>query len=479
MALILIVDDEVKFTEVLTLTLADEGYEALAANDPGTALELVRERHFDIVITDIRMPGIDGLELIERIRQIDDGCEFVIMTAYASVETAIVALKRGVRDYIIKPFKTDQLLAVVARLQERRQLVEENSYLKERLSSLTGPGTIVGDARSIQEAVRLARKVAASDSNVLIRGESGTGKELLARLIHHASPRAPHPLVQIHIASIPDNLLESELFGYEKGAFTGATSQKRGRFELAEGGTLFLDEIGEVSPLLQVKLLKAIQDRCFPRVGGLKAIKMDARLVAATNANLEELIRAGRFREDLYYRLNVIQITVPPLRERIEDIPDLVAHFVRRYGPPGLKVAPEALEALGAYHWPGNVRELENVIERACVIREGDTIGLPELPFHDGGLGTPTVTRGGAADRRGTATWPAPELPTELAVGNAGLEPQPRLAGELPRRFSLEEWERQIVIRAHELSGRVKTRTAQILGITRRQLDSKLRKYGL
>ena len=451
MSTVLVVDDERKLTAVLKLALSDEGYEVHTANDPLEALAIAQAQHFDVVVTDIRMPRMDGLELVEGIRQLQPDCAFVLMTAFASVDTAVRALKQGVADYLLKPFQNEALVALLDRLCERRRLLDENTRLRERLQSVEPSGEILGSSAVLQDAIRLAHKVARSDANVLLRGESGTGKELFARLIHSASGRSEAPLVEVHAAALPEALLESELFGHERGAFTGAEKLKRGKFELANGGTLFLDEVGELPPSMQVKLLRAIQERRFERIGGLRPIQMDARFIAATHVNLEDAIRAGRFREDLYYRLNVITITLPPLRERPEDVPLLAKAFLARYGRPGVTIAAPAMAALQRYRWPGNVRELRNVIERACVIVDGDRITEAELPF-------------GVDSAHAVAAAPAPGLDA----------PSP---GASTPQFSLDEWERRLVQEAYERAGQVKTRTAQLLGLTRRQLDSKLRRH--
>ncbi|MBI3893455.1 MAG: sigma-54-dependent Fis family transcriptional regulator [Candidatus Wallbacteria bacterium] len=443
MARILVCDDETKLTAVWKMALEDEGHVVDAVNDPFDALKLAGERTYDIMLSDIRMPKMTGLELLEGVKRRNPEVECVLVTAYASVETAISALRSGVRDYILKPVKLEELVNVVGRICDRQRLVLENQYLKERLTQETGQLAIIGESGALKHALGLAEKVAASDVTVLLRGESGTGKEVIAKFIHTRSARGNAPLVTVNCAAIPENLLESEFFGHERGAFTGAVVQKRGKCELAQGGTLFLDEIGELSPLLQVKLLRLLQEKRFERVGGLKTIECDARVITATNADLELNMKDGSFREDLYYRLNVVSITLPPMRDRAEDVPALVRHFLKKFRKPNMEVSPEAMEALKSYSWPGNVRELENVIERATVICDSGQLALSDLPFHS------------------EARLKGPEM-------------------EIPEEgISLENLEQKLVQRAFERAGGVKTRTARLLGLTRRQLDSRLKKLGM
>ncbi|MBI4867624.1 MAG: sigma-54-dependent Fis family transcriptional regulator [Candidatus Wallbacteria bacterium] len=443
MARILVCDDELKLTAVWKMALEDEGHVVDAVNDPFDALKLAGERSYDIMLTDIRMPKMSGLELLEGVKRRNPDIECVLVTAYASVETAISALRSGARDYVLKPVKLEELVSVVSRICDRQRLVLENQYLKERLGQENGQLAVIGESGSLKNALSLADKVASSDVTVLLRGESGTGKEVIAKYIHNKSVRAAQPLVTINCAAIPENLLESEFFGHERGAFTGAVVQKRGKCEMAQGGTLFLDEIGELSPLLQVKLLRLLQEKRFERVGGLKTIDCDARVIAATNANLEDNMKDGRFREDLYYRLNVVSITLPPLRDRPEDVPHLAKHFLKKFRKPNMEISEEAMDALRAYGWPGNVRELENVIERATVISDSGKIAAGDLPFN-------TQSRA-----------PGPEF----KIPEEGI--------------SLESYEQKLVQQAFERSGGVKTRTARLLGLTRRQLDSRLKKLGM
>jgi two-component system response regulator PilR (NtrC family) len=443
MARILVVDDEVKLTAVWKMALEEEGHQVDAVSDPFDALKLSGERAYDILLSDIRMPKMDGLELVEGVRKRNPDCECVLVTAYASVETAISALRSGARDYILKPVKLDELLLVVSRICDRQRLVMENQYFKERLGQEPGQLKVIGESQPLKAALGLADKVAASDVTVLLRGESGTGKEVLAKYIHQHSARANAPLVTVNCAAIPENLLESEFFGHEKGSFTGAIATKRGKCEIASGGTLFLDEIGELSPVLQVKLLRLLQERRFERVGGLKTITCDARVIAATNAELEQRMKDGAFREDLYYRLNVVSITLPPLRDRPADVSALARFFLTRFRKPDMEITPDAMAALQSYDWPGNIRELENVMERATVISDSGRITPADLPFQ---------------------VQPRPQGP----------------AVELPADgFSLEDHEHNLVMQAYERAGRVKTRTAKLLGLTRRQLDSRLKKLGV
>jgi two-component system NtrC family response regulator len=443
---VLAVDDEPAQLELVAGFLRKRGFEVLEAPDGTAALARVRAEPVDLILTDQKMPGLSGLALLEAARRVDPEVAVIVMTAYGTIEDAVAAIKHGATDYLTKPLNLDELLHRIERAREGRRLLRENRELREALRERHRMEGIVGESGRMQEVLSLVRRVATSDATVLIRGESGTGKELIAKAIHYASRRASGPLVRINCAALPEPLLESELFGHEKGAFTGAHAMRQGRFEAAHGGSLFLDEIGDLPPHLQVKLLRALQEREIERVGSNRPIAVDVRLLAATHRDLEALMRSGRFRDDLYYRINVITISIPPLRDRREDIPPLLDHFLTRFadanGKPIRGLTREARDALLRYDYPGNVRELENLMERAVVLTRDDVIGLGDLP-----LG---VEAGG------------PETPD---------------GGSLPA--AVEGLERRMLRDALALAGGVQTRAAETLGISERVLRYKLRKYGL
>ncbi|GBC80960.1 Transcriptional regulatory protein ZraR [bacterium HR10] len=382
---ILIVDDEAIVRESLGNWLREEGYTVDVAGSGKETLQKLAESSYDIFLIDIKMPGMDGLQLQRRIREIAPEASIIIMTAYASVETAVEAMKQGAYDYIVKPFDPDQLEHIIRNAVERKRLVAENVRLRERIQEMALFHEIVGQSAAIQRVLEQIRLVAMSDTTVLIRGESGTGKELVARAIHANSPRRYMPIVIVNCGALAEGVIESELFGHEKGAFTGAHYRRKGKFELADGGTLFLDEIGDISLKTQVDLLRVLEEKKIFRVGGNTPIPVDFRLIAATNKDLEALVAEGRFREDLYYRLNVFSITIPPLRERREDIPLLAEHFLKKFAQsmnkPILGISPEALALLERYDWPGNVRELQNAIERAVLVCRGREIRPEDLPL--------------------------------------------------------------------------------------------------
>jgi len=379
-ARILIVDDEENMRNTLAAVLKRQGYATETAASGEEAVSLAERAAFDLIITDLKMPDMDGIEVFRRVKVIQPDIAAIIITGYASLDSAIEAIRLGAYDYIVKPFKMEQLLLSIERTIEHLRLVRENRQMRRELEEKFGLDNIVGKSKKMLEIYKIVERVAPTDATVLLRGESGTGKELFARAIHYSSLRQEKPFVPVACGALPETLMESELFGHEKGAFTGAISQKRGLFEIADGGTLFLDEIGDLTPAIQMKLLRVLQEREFTRVGGTKPIKVDVRIICATNRNLEEMVEKGEFREDLYYRINVVPIFLPPLRERKEDIPLLVQHFLAKYGASDKRIAPEAMELLMKYSWPGNVRELENVIERAVVLSEGDTIPPEVLP---------------------------------------------------------------------------------------------------
>lgn len=395
---ILVVDDEEANLSVLQRVLEKEGYKVSTAGNGPDGLEALRAAQPALLLTDLKMPGMDGLELLRASRAVAPTTEVILMTAFGTVEVAVAAMKEGAYDFITKPLKRHDIVRAVGKGIEKALLVSENRRLREQIAagSSAGPlGDVIGRAQPFRAVMDVVDQVAPSEATVLISGESGTGKESLARAIHKLSSRSDAPLITVNCAAIPENLIESELFGYEKGAFTGAADRKPGRFELAQGGTLFLDEVGEMSQSVQVKLLRVLQEGEFERVGGTRTLKLDVRIVAATNRDLERAVAQRSFREDLYYRLNVIPLKLPPLRERRDDIPLLAAHFVSRYstrnGKPIKGITDEALQALAAYRWPGNIRELENSMERAVVLCRSDQLGVEDLPQHmqPEGLGGP------------------------------------------------------------------------------------------
>ncbi len=378
---ILIIDDKDSMRQMLSRTLESEGYEVETAKDGEGGLDKAKEKKYDLILADLKLPKMDGLEVLSSLKDLDPEVAVIMMTAYGTIESAVEAMKQGAFDFLAKPFDTDHLNVLIKRALENRRLVAENILLREELAHNLGYAEIIGKCEKMKEVSRLIQKVAPSDTTVLLLGESGTGKELFARAIHNLSPRKKASYVAINCAAIPRELLENELFGSEKGAYTGAVARKMGKFEIAEGGTIFLDEVGDLDIALQAKLLRVLQDRTFERLGGTKTISVDVRLIAASNTDLKKAIEKNQFREDLYYRLSVFPITIPPLRERREDIPDLAEYFVKRYcaemKKPKKNISKEALALLDKYHWPGNVRELENTIERAIILCEGKSI-LPE-----------------------------------------------------------------------------------------------------
>jgi len=456
-AKILVVDDEVSIVEVLKGILRRQGYRVKTALSGEEAMACVRAEPFDLMISDIRMGGMDGLCLLEQARQEQTHLAVIMMTAYAAVETAVEAMRRGAFDYVCKPFKVDELLVTIERALSYENALAENESLKETIASPAEVhfGTLIGDHPLMQSVYRTIRKIAQIDSTVLVLGESGTGKELVARAIHECSRRSARPFVAINCAALPDALLESELFGHVKGAFTGATRDKEGLFEAADGGTLFLDEVGAIPIPMQQTLLRVLQEQEIRPVGGTRTIPVNVRIVGATNENLEALIGQGRFREDLYYRLSVIPLDLPPLRDRRSDVPLLAGHFLARLGAAGgrrLALRPETLTALSAYHWPGNVRELENVLSRAAALCDGGTLTLDLLPAKLQSL------------------VPAPVATVAEA---ATPEPATTAAGVTLRAF-LREKERAYLRQVLEQHGGNKEAAARALGIS---LATFYRKY--
>jgi len=381
---LLVADDDPAVRESLERTLKREGYRVVVASDGQAGLEQLKAGGVDLVLADLKMPGLSGLELLKATKSVAPDVDVIMLTAFGTVEEAVQAMKDGAYDFLTKPFQRAQLIRLIRKALERRALIAENRALQQRLDDLLRQGAVIGTSPAFQRMMMLIEQVAPSSATVLIEGESGVGKELAARAIHERSARRAGPFVAVNCAALPETLLESELFGYEKGAFTGAAGRKEGRFELADGGTLFLDEVADLSPVTQPKILRVLQEGEFERVGGTKTLRVDVRIVTATNQDLAQLVREKRFREDLYYRLNVITITVPPLRERREDIPFLAHHFLRVYAAKNNRkldgFSEEALARLDAYSWPGNVRELENAVERAVVLARGSVVEVTDLP---------------------------------------------------------------------------------------------------
>jgi DNA-binding NtrC family response regulator len=382
---LLIVDDEESVRDSLYNWFIEDGYQVDCAADAKEALTMLESRNFDIILADIKMPGMDGLEMHRRIKSLNKDAIVIVMTAFASVETAVQALKDGAYDYVTKPFDPDDLSHLIRNAARQISLQAENEALKNKVVSLDNIEDIIGNSKAMIKVLKEVESVAQSNSSVIITGESGTGKELIARAIHSNSSRKFFPMVSVHCGALSEDLLESELFGHEKGAFTGAMYNRKGRFEMANGGTIFLDEIGTISPKMQIELLRVLETKAFVRVGGNKEIKSDFRVICATNKDLKKMVENGSFREDLFYRLNVVNISIPPLRERTEDVPLLVDHFIKKYcismSRDMISIDPAALQRLEEYDYPGNVRELENMIERAIVIGNGKEIRLKDLPL--------------------------------------------------------------------------------------------------
>ncbi|MCL4426403.1 MAG: sigma-54 dependent transcriptional regulator [Firmicutes bacterium] len=465
MARLLIIDDEKNMRWALSRALRSEGLEIFTAGSGPEGLALLREEKPDLVLLDLKLPGLDGLSVLRQIKAEMPLVAVIIMTAYGSIETAVEAIKAGAYDYITKPFDLEAVKLVLARALENQSLTKEVAYLRRELETRYSFQNIVGKSAKMRQVFDLIERVADSQATVLIQGESGTGKELVARALHYLSGRRTGPFIAVSCAALPETLLESELFGHEKGAFTGALTRRIGRFEMANGGTLFLDEVGELTPAVQVKLLRVLQERSFERLGGTERIMVDVRIIAATNRNLEQAMREGRFRQDLYYRLNVVPITLPPLRERKEDIPLLVQHFLAKFSrtnppsnglaPPGgaapsgghFQIAPAALAALMNYSWPGNVRELENVLERACLLCSGGVITRECLPAEI------------LAAEEGGGSGFTLDIPEE------GLD--------------LEELEKHLILKALEKSGGNQSQAARLLHLSRYALLYRLEKYGL
>ena len=453
---ILIVDDEAPNREYLSEILSEEGYDVTSVANGRDAVARLSQDSFHIVLTDLQMPELDGLGVIQHLVENKLNTIGILYTGYGSVKTAVDAMKLGAFDYITKPFKADEIKVVVKKALDHLALQEENIYLKQQLKAKYKFENIVGTSDKMQKVFSLIDKVATADSTVLILGESGTGKELVARALHFNSTRSTNPFVPVNCGAIPEELLESELFGHEKGAFTGAFRTRIGRFELASGGSIFLDEISEMSPNLQVKLLRVIQEREFERVGGIKSIRADVRIIAATNRNLDEEVAEGRFREDLYYRLNVIPVHLPPLRDRVDDIPLLVKHFLAKYGngkaPKKADFSKKALSTLMRYRWPGNVRELENLVERMVVLCDSPVIEVEDLPEK--------ILSGSLEPSTAVPLIDLPETGIDLST-------------------AVNEFERRIIIQALNKSNWVKNRAAKLLHVNRTTLVEKIKKQKL
>jgi len=437
---ILVVDDEESQREMLGGFLKKEGYSIALANSGEAALKLCLDKFFEVALIDLKMPGMDGIELFAKLKEINPEIQVIVMTAYGSVETAVEAMKKGAFYYVNKPIDLEELKINIKKALENQKILAENRYLKEQLEEKYKDLKIIGESKAIKEVLSTVARVAESDSTVLVRGDSGTGKELVARAIHALSHRAAQKFIFLSCAAIPETLLESELFGYEKGAFTGATRRKVGRFELADSGTLFLDEIGDLSLETQVKLLRVIETQEFERLGGKETVRVNVRIISATNQDLENKIREKTFREDLYYRLNVITIFIPPLRERKEDIIPLVNHFIQKYNQRCGKniqgLTQEAKEILFSYPWPGNIRELENVIERAIVLSRGEAIDKSDLAY--------------------------------LSF---------QRAEELPSTLFLKDLEKNHILKVLEKTGGNLSQAAELLGIHRNTLRLKMKEY--
>ena len=453
---VLVIDDDPAVLDVLQETLTQEGYSVSTASDGAGGIRVANDTPIQIVVTDFQLPDIDGLEIIDRLTRLDSKIIPIMMTGFGTIETAVRAMKCGAFDFITKPFDPETVAVIVRKAVEFHRLRQENHLLRKAVRDQYRLEQFVGVSEPIRQVLDFVQKVADSDSTVMIQGESGTGKELVARMLHFNSLRKDRPLVPVNCGAIPENLLESELFGHEKGAFTGATHTRMGRFELANGGTIFLDEIGEMSLSLQVKLLRVLQERAFERVGGNRTIQVDVRIVAATNQDLESLVHEKRFRQDLFYRLNVIPIVIPPLRERRSDIPLLIDHFLARFNQSKhteiAGITPDALRLLAAYEWPGNIRELENMIERLVVLKKQGTLSAEDLPEK--------ISRKPAA----------PELKEQFIRFN---EDGINLSREV------EQYENHLIIEALRRANGVTTRAAQLLHLNRTTLVEKLKRKGV
>jgi DNA-binding NtrC family response regulator len=452
MANILIVEDEPRMRRLLEISLSEDGHSVHTSADAETGLLHLRKASADLVVTDLKLPGMNGLEFLQEGKRLNPALPFIVMTAYGSVETAVDAMKAGASDYVLKPFTIAEMKLVINKELDVQQVRDENVRLKEALGKRYHFQNIVGRSKKMQEVLALVERVAPTNSTVLIGGESGVGKDLIARAIHQNSRRASGPFIKINSTAIPETLFESELFGFERGAFTGALASKPGKFELADKGTLFLDEIGDVPAAIQVKLLRVLQEREFERLGGTKTLKVDIRMIAATNRDLRAALEEGTFREDLYYRLNVVPIDIPPLREHKEDIPDLVNHFLARFAADSDKeiegITPAALDALMEYHWPGNIRQLENGVERAVALSSGRMIDEKDIHL-DTRQNKPAVVASSSTMQF------------------------------LPEGMTLEQWEDNMIREALRRANGNKSQAARLLGLSRNALRYRLGKLGV
>jgi DNA-binding NtrC family response regulator len=448
MPAILIVEDETKMRRLLELNLGEDGFSTFSAGDAETGLKLLAEGPVDLVVTDLKLPGMNGLEFLQAVKRQNAALPVVVMTAFGSVETAVEAMKAGASDYVLKPFSLSEMRMVIHKELDVRNLREENRSLREALGKKYSHPNIVARSAKMQEVLATVERVAPTNSTVLLGGESGVGKDLIARAIHEKSKRARGPFLKINSTAIPENLLESELFGFEKGAFTGAAASKPGKFELADKGTLFLDEIGDVPAAIQVKLLRVLQEREFERLGGTRTIKVDVRLIAATNRDLRAALEEGTFREDLYYRLNVVPIDIAPLRQRKEDVPDLVNLFITRFATDSGKtiesISPPAMQMLVNYYWPGNVRELQNIVERACALAKGSVLE-----------------------------------PADIHIDARPSKSPAAVDAFLPDGMTLEQWEDEMVQEALRRANGNKSQAARLLGLSRNALRYRLSKIGI
>jgi DNA-binding NtrC family response regulator len=452
MANILIVEDEPRMRRLLEISLGEDSHSVHTAGDAESAMLYLRKESVDLVVTDLKLPGMNGLAFLQEGKRLNPALPFIVMTAYGSVETAVDAMKAGASDYVLKPFTMAEMKLVINKELDVQQVRDENVRLKEALGKRYHFQNIVGRGRKMQEVLALVERVAPTNSTVLIGGESGVGKDLIARAIHQNSRRAAGPFIKINSTAIPETLFESELFGFERGAFTGALASKPGKFELADKGTLFLDEIGDVPAAIQVKLLRVLQEREFERLGGTKTLKVDIRMIAATNRDLRAALEEGTFREDLYYRLNVVPIDIPPLREHKEDIPDLVNHFLARFAADSEReiegITPAALNALMEYHWPGNIRQLENSVERAVALSSGRVIDVMDIHLDKG-------------------------------HGRGATAPSPSADQFLPEGMTMEQWEDNMIREALRRANGNKSQAARLLGLSRNALRYRLGKLGV
>ena len=455
---ILVVDDQPNYLIVLSELLRDEGFEVYTANNGVAALEVVREVDLDLVVSDMQMPAMNGMELLEQVKKIDQDMPVLIITAYAEIGKAVAAMQAGAYSYLAKPFANDELIITIKKALSHRSLLRENVRLRKEVQQRSGFGGMVGKNPRMKQVYELIEKVSPTPASVLITGESGTGKELVAKAIHFNSPREPYPFITLNCAALAENLLESELFGHEKGAFTGAVSMRKGRFEAADKGTIFLDEIGEIPRALQAKLLRVLQERSFERVGGSKTLTVDVRIISAINKDLREEVQHGHFREDLFYRLNVIHVALPALRERMDDMPLLVEHLLAKcaenLGRQKLEISPEALRLFGTLPWDGNVRELENTIERAAILCNNDRIEPEDVQPE-----SVTIDTG--------ASWTQDFNISQI----------------IPQAVKLNEVlyivEEKMLLEALDSTGYVQARAAEQLGITKSLLQYKMKKYGI